>query len=234
MNNITHFNDLPRDPILCILKFLDHKDLANVRAINKKFKKIADTPTLYSQEILKIKETFEEYNRLVVEIEKHVRLKTKDVDLKILRRRAEILNKECLTLNKEKKRKEAFQKMMSIFGGKEGYEALPVIRHGEYIYYPLDGVHTIPASAMTAPIMRGENCYKRNFFSIRYRADNKIYSQTFFEGQYNKDSWTDSTYKCPLINCNDYIIDKGKVNEEIFSQLKDAIKAKGTQFYAIE
>ncbi len=147
---------------------------------------------------------------------------------------------EYLVLKKvhqnKRKMQVAFEKMMSIFGGKKEYEALPVLDVGErcgstgYIDY-------IRLDEMTAPMMRGTDRFGRRFFIIRYRVRNGCIDrdcQTFFERFSNQDSWAQSSGLYPLIEFQGYIIDEGLVNEDAFSRLKNAIKTKSSGDNTIE
>lgn len=61
------------------------------------------------------------------------------------------------------------QKVMDLFGGRAGYYALPVMDLSIFPSQPgyPNWINSVTPTSMTAPIMRGQCCYKRHFVLIR-------------------------------------------------------------------
>lgn len=120
------------------------------------------------------------------------------------------------------KRQEAFEKIMGLFGGKEGYEALPILE----VLVGESSVDEIDLNKISAPIMRGKDDLGRNFFAILVMGhDHGNYYKTFFEKPWHPSSWV--TYGQCVCGIADtgwaYIIEEGIVNEKNFKELADMI-----------
>ena len=57
-----NINVLPRDPLLYLFSYLEPKDLAQMRLVNKRFRDLADTQRLYRPEDFKVKEALKDLN----------------------------------------------------------------------------------------------------------------------------------------------------------------------------
>ncbi len=80
-------------------------------------------------------------------------------------------------------------KIMNLFGGKEGYEKLPVLKLGQKTIdrvMPDDPI----LESMKASVMRGLDCKEKHFVIVKnYNTDKKISSYIFFYGEPNLDQW---------------------------------------------
>ena len=71
------------------------------------------------------------------------------------------------------------EKIRSLFGGREAFEALPVIDIGRRQGFT-DLIDFIKPEEMSAPIMRGTDKRGRNFFTISYKDKNENYNCKLF------------------------------------------------------
>ncbi len=138
-----------------------------------------------------------------------------------------IYNKEKSIYETLKKIRDTDEKIMSLFGGRKGFEALPEmdITHfeGDISNFILPKIMTVPI--MTAPIMRGRDKEGHEFFIIRAknkRSENLKY-QTFFR-QSGVGSWSDGGY--PIIYFLGDMTDNGQLRMEIYDKLAELIKTQ--------
>lgn len=112
------------------------------------------------------------------------------------------------------KRKEAFEKIMSLFGGWQQYEALPIMDLKK-----IEGSSKctkIEPRMMSAPIMRGVDAVGRNFFTILVEAQCKVmYCRTIIEEPTHSISWITWNRSGSVA----FVIDYCVVVENIFSKL---------------
>lgn len=121
-------------------------------------------------------------------------------------------------------KQEAFDQMMSLFGGRVGYEALPVLDIGDRQGFT-GLIDFIKPEEMSAPIMRGKDKQGRNFFTIRFKDEKGKYNcQTFFERFTKVNSWFDAGDR--LVKFEGYIIENGQIKTEALKELAAAIQAK--------
>lgn len=172
-------SNLNKDCTILILSKLDQKNLNITRLISNRFKKNSDSRKLYNERDFNLKKTFSLYNdvrMLINEYEKKnqkswfhffyslVCKKFKDPidqsDIDLLRTQSNELYANYATLKYGKERAETFDTIMSLFGGRHDYEALPIL-HTETL-------RDISRYSLNAPIMRGIDAEGRNFITIRY------------------------------------------------------------------
>ena len=233
-------SDLPRDPLLCVFGYLDVKDLTNLRAVNKRLKVYAEQSleknwSLEFKVMNKWKEILEArslesqkglFGKFVswITSESQNKLTTLMLEFERVKDGYETVKIESVIHNQQMT---SLQKMMSLFGGKERFEALPVLDLGDRVGRT-GYIDFLTYSDMGAPIMRGRDCYGRIFFAIRFMTNQEPREQacdTFFERLTNSTEWASGYKKIRFVNIDRYLIDEeGVVNEDAFKRLAKAIK----------
>jgi hypothetical protein len=198
------FDWLGELPVQVILSFLSPKTLITARLVSREMKKLADTPwvrkAVLSQRMLSFQDDHHAFvleNLSAIQKERDFLNRTSGIFDQFFFKKQRI--KAVASIQKEEKyyhdrslfHRDRYQYAVTLersqnivqelFRPQGGYRSLPVLSvdwtrmGGDYIDF-------IEPKDMTAPMMRGEDPFHRQFFTIRARMkDGDLYCQTFFE-----------------------------------------------------
>lgn len=127
--------------------------------------------------------------------------------------------------------KQADDKIMDLFGGRENFEKLPILDvdkiKGNEGY---DYIDFITPNDMTAPIMRGKDRYGREFFSIRAQdIGGNTAVQTIFKRYSEGNIWTSGGSQ--IIRINSFLIDFLKIEKKPYQELKTLIETGSVEAF---